>query len=61
MEEILELSITNYDQQWRMDTHSNANQIQHLVYQNNHETTPSGSNSIYSDIEKNHERENTAL
>ena len=69
MEEILELSITNYDQQWRMDTQSNGDRLQDLVYRKSRESSsplhvlPSlhGSNSIYSDIEKNYEQENTAL
>ena len=58
MDEILELSITNYDQQWRMAPPSGQNQ------NNQARTSPSEttrSNSIYSDIEKSYGQENTAL
>ena len=56
MDEILELSITNYDYQWRMAPPSGQRRNNRA-----RKSTPTRSNSIYSDIEKNYGQENTAL
>ena len=58
MDEILDLSITNYDQQWRMVPPSGQHR------NNQARASPSEStrsNSIYSEIEKNNGQENTVL